>query len=175
MLIKIQTSTEHIIYRQLGVYIECILPVSIYMCLRLIELLSKILKQYRAKCMRFFKIQLVSHCYTAVFVWTIIQALYLQKSAVYLSDCSFFFCKIQELRNPTTHKFVMLLLIALIYRRLLIFTTMIYYDYNTWRKLRDNIIVIFPTNKTWHEMPSSISRKITRHLRGNLLKFKFRV
>ena len=140
MLIYIQTSTVHIIYRQLGVYIECILPVSIDMCtLRLIELLSKTLKT-RAKCMRFFKIQLVSHCYTAV-LYGLLSKLYIYKNQPYIFPIVFFFfffffvffffCKIQELRNPTTHKFVMLLLIALIYRRLLIFTTMIYYDYNT--------------------------------------------
>ena len=80
-----------------------ILPVNIYMTVcysrnRTYICLAKTLNQYHSKCMRFSKMQLVSHCYTAV-LYEPISNLYIYKnSAVRLSDARitfflvFFFC-----------------------------------------------------------------------------------
>ena len=89
-IIYIQTSTVQI--NLSGVV--CILGVN-YLSLytsyiyakKNLQLLGKFLNQYHAKCMRFSKMQLVSHCYTAV-LYEPISKLYIYKnSAVYLSDC----------------------------------------------------------------------------------------
>ena len=64
-------------------------------CLIKLKLLGKTLNQYHAKCMRFSKMQLVSHCYTAV-LFEPISKLYIYKNpALYLFDAMvtlFFVC-----------------------------------------------------------------------------------
>ena len=71
-------------------------------CLIDLQLLGKSLNQYHAKYMHFSKMQLVSHCYTAVLCEPISKLYIYKNSTVYLSDCRVkFSCTIQELRNPT--------------------------------------------------------------------------
>ena len=84
-------------------YIGCILPVSIYMCT--ICLIGFIVawqnsKSVSRKMHAFFQNAISCALLYSSFVWTNIQALYIQNSVVYLSNCRVF-CKIQELRNPT--------------------------------------------------------------------------
>ena len=89
-------------------YIGSILSVSIYICtIRLIEqLVGKTPNQYHAKCMHFSKMQLVSHCFTAVLYEPISKLNIYKNSTIYLSNARVmffvFFCKVQELRKPTT-------------------------------------------------------------------------
>ena len=91
--------------------------IHIYCTLNRTQLSVKTLNQYHAKCMRFSKMQLISHCYTAVLDETISKLYIYKNSAVYLSDarvtfffflffffCLFFIYKIQELRNPNKIK-----------------------------------------------------------------------
>ena len=68
------------------VHIGCVLPVTCVLYDMNLQWLGKTLNQYHAKCMHFSKMQLVSHCYTAV-LYEPISKLYIYKnSAVYLSD-----------------------------------------------------------------------------------------
>ena len=69
-------------------FVDELYCVSIYMCTRLIELTVawQTLNRYHAKCMRFSKMQLVSHCYITVLYESISKLYIYKKSAVYLSD-----------------------------------------------------------------------------------------
>ena len=85
--------------------IEVLVYIPVYYTFNRTQLLCKTLNQYHAICMRFFsKMQLVSNCYMyTANLYKPISKLYVYKSsAVHLYDCRVtYFCKIQELKNPT--------------------------------------------------------------------------
>ena len=117
MLIYIQASTVqtdisrvgcilgvlyHLVYIASWVYIGCTLPFSIYMCtICFIEFSVAWQNSKPVSCtMHAFLQNAVSHCHTEI-LYESISKLYIY-SAVYLSDARVtFFCKVQELRNPT--------------------------------------------------------------------------